>query len=70
LLGSINLAKFVINPFSDDACFEWEKFRNVVRIFTRMLDNVVDINGLPLAQQRDEILRKRENAGTEWGSSV
>ena len=48
LLGSINLTKFVLNPFSDEARFDWEKFREVVRIFTRMLDNVVDINGLPL----------------------
>ena len=61
LLGSINLTKFAVNPFTDDAYFDWEKFRNVVRIFTRMLDNVVDINGLPLPQQRDEILRKRRH---------
>ncbi len=61
LLGSINLTKFIINPFSDEARFDWEKFRDVVRIFTRMLDNVVDINGLPLPRQRDEILRKRRH---------
>jgi len=61
LLGSINLTKFILNPFSDEACFDWENFRNVVRIFTRMLDNVVDINGLPLSQQRDEITRKRRH---------
>ena len=61
LLGSINLTKFAVNPFTDEAYFDWEKYRNVVRIFTRMLDNVVDINGLPLPQQRDEILRKRRH---------
>ncbi len=61
LLGSINLTKFVVNPFSDEAYFDWEKFKNVVRIFTRMLDNVVDINGLPLQQQQVEILRKRRH---------
>jgi ribonucleoside-diphosphate reductase alpha chain len=32
-----------------------------VKIFTRMLDNVVEVNGLPLPQQRDEILRKRRH---------
>jgi ribonucleoside-diphosphate reductase alpha chain len=32
-----------------------------VRVFTRMLDNVVEINGLPLPQQRDEITRKRRH---------
>ncbi len=41
-----------------DARFDWETYRKVVKVFTRMLDNVVEINGLPLAQQRDEILRK------------
>ncbi len=61
LLGSINLTKFVIQPFSDEARFDWEKFREVVRVFTRMLDNVVEINGLPLAEQRKEILRKRRH---------
>ena len=36
-------------------------YRKVVKIFTRMLDNVVEINGLPLEQQRDEIMRKRRH---------
>jgi ribonucleoside-diphosphate reductase alpha chain len=61
LLGSINLTKFVVTPFSDEARFDWEKFREVVRIFTRMLDNVVEINGLPLAMQKNEILSKRRH---------
>ena len=61
LLGSINLTKFVREPFSDRAHFDWEEFRKVVAIFTRMLDNVVEINGLPLPGQRDEILRKRRH---------
>ena len=30
-------------------------------MFTRMLDNVVEVNGLPLEQQRDEIMRKRRH---------
>jgi ribonucleoside-diphosphate reductase alpha chain len=61
LLGSINLTKFVVAPFSEQAYFDWEEFREVVKIFTRMLDNVVDINGLPLAKQQQEILRKRRH---------
>ena len=60
-LGSINLTKFVSDPFTDRACFDWDNFREVVAIFTRMLDNVVEINGLPLAQQREEIFRKRRH---------
>ena len=61
LLGSVNLTKFVLDPFTDNARFDWEEYGEVVRVFTRMLDNVVEINGLPLSQQRDEILRKRRH---------
>ncbi len=61
LLGSINLTRFVLDPFTEDARFDWEEFRKCVKVFTRMLDNVVEINGLPLGQQRDEIMRKRRH---------
>jgi len=61
LLGSINLTNFVRDPFTDEARFDWEEYRQVVRVFTRMLDNVVEINGLPLEQQRNEITRKRRH---------
>jgi ribonucleoside-diphosphate reductase alpha chain len=61
LLGSVNLTRFVENPFTEEARFNWEEYREVVRVFTRMLDNVVEINGLPLARQREEIARKRRH---------
>jgi ribonucleoside-diphosphate reductase alpha chain len=61
LLGSVNLTRFVVDPFTEHARFDWEEFRKVVKVFTRMLDNVVEINGLPLGEQRDEILRKRRH---------
>ena len=61
LLGSVNLTRFVDDPFTGDARFDWEEFRKVVKIFTRMLDNVVEVNGLPLGRQRDEISRKRRH---------
>ena len=61
LLGSINLTKFVSKPFTAEADFDWPQFREVVAIFTRMLDNVVEINGLPLGKQRDELLAKRRH---------
>jgi len=61
LLGSVNLTSFVRDPFTEDAHFDWDEYREVVRIFTRMLDNVVEVNGLPLEQQRNEILRKRRH---------
>ncbi len=61
LLGSVNLTTFVRDPFTDRASFDWDEYREVVRVFTRMLDNVVEVNGLPLAKQREEILRKRRH---------
>ncbi len=61
LLGSVNLTRFVIEPFTERARFDWKEFRKAVKIFTRMLDNVVEINGLPLDGQRDEIVRKRRH---------
>jgi ribonucleoside-diphosphate reductase alpha chain len=61
LLGSVNLTRFVVDPFTDKARFDWDAFRKVVKVFTRMLDNVVEINGLPLPQQRNEIQRKRRH---------
>jgi len=61
LLGSVNHTKFVRAPFTENAWFDWDEYRQVVDIFTRMLDNVVEINGLPLQKQRDEIQRKRRH---------
>jgi len=61
LLGSVNLTRFVESPFTDQASFDWDQYDQVVRIFTRMLDNVVEINGLPLEHQRSEIARKRRH---------
>ncbi|MDG4555362.1 MAG: adenosylcobalamin-dependent ribonucleoside-diphosphate reductase [Candidatus Competibacter sp.] len=61
LLGSINLTQFVQNPCTPKARFDWETYRSVVAIFTRMLDNVVEINGLPLDLQRQEIFSKRRH---------
>ncbi|MBP1473303.1 adenosylcobalamin-dependent ribonucleoside-diphosphate reductase [Frateuria sp. MAH-13] len=61
LLGSINLTTFVRDPFGPKARFDWDEYRDVVKVFTRMLDNVVEINGLPLEQQRNEIMSKRRH---------
>jgi len=61
LLGSINLTRFVDQPFTEAAEFNWGEYRKVIKTFTRLLDNVVEINGLPLGKQRDEIERKRRH---------
>lgn len=61
LLGSINLTRFVEQPFTEQARFDWDAYRKTIRIFTRMLDNVVEVNGLPLEKQRQEIIGKRRH---------
>ncbi|MFK5948831.1 MAG: adenosylcobalamin-dependent ribonucleoside-diphosphate reductase [Methylococcales bacterium] len=61
LLGSVNLVHFVKDPFTDKAEFDFERYAEVVQVFTRMLDNVVEINGLPLPQQQKEIESKRRH---------
>jgi len=61
LLGSVDLVKFVEQAFTQNAEFNWGKFREVIKVFTRMLDNVVEINGLPLVEQQQEIQNKRRH---------
>ncbi len=61
LLGSVNLTRFVVDPFTPQARFDWDGYREVVKVFTRMLDNVVEINGLPLGPQQAEIMAKRRH---------
>ncbi|MPZ19896.1 MAG: adenosylcobalamin-dependent ribonucleoside-diphosphate reductase [Luteitalea sp.] len=67
LLGSVNLAALVRRPFTAEACFDVETFREVVRAFSRMLDNVVEANGLPLAPQQAELLRTRRHGMGYFG---
>src|ERR1700758_1041915 len=59
LLGSINLASLIENPFTRDARLDIERLRGLVSDCVRMMDNVVDISQFPLPQQRDEARQKR-----------
>ncbi len=47
-LGSLNLVKFVRNPFTNSASLDFDKLIPIVRIATRMLDNVIDASCFPL----------------------
>ncbi|MGB8544774.1 MAG: adenosylcobalamin-dependent ribonucleoside-diphosphate reductase, partial [Azonexus sp.] len=58
-LGSINLTLYVKNPFSEQAEFDFDAFGEVVRISTRMLDNVLDATHWPLERQQQEAANKR-----------
>jgi ribonucleoside-diphosphate reductase alpha chain len=59
LLGSINLACLVDNPFEDKAALDEEKLGDLTHIAVRMLDNVIDISRYPLPQQEKEAKTKR-----------
>ena len=58
-LGSINLTCMVKNPFSVHAGFDFEPFKNLVRVAVRMLDNVLDVTAWPLPEQQNEARNKR-----------
>jgi ribonucleoside-diphosphate reductase alpha chain len=58
-LGSIDLARFVVDPFSDRSSFDYDGFGRVVDVSVRMLDNVLDVTPWPLEAQRAEAMAKR-----------
>jgi len=59
LLGSINLARLIANPFTNGAELDLDALRERVAIAVRFLDNVIDISNYPLPEQRKEALAKR-----------
>ena len=58
-LGSINLTRMVKNPFTKNAAFDYEPFKQLVRVAVRMLDNVLDVTAWPLPEQQQEAQNKR-----------
>ncbi|MFD2366263.1 adenosylcobalamin-dependent ribonucleoside-diphosphate reductase [Pseudoduganella sp. GCM10020061] len=58
-LGSLNLAAYVLDPFSDSARFDFARMREVAEVAVRMLDLVLDATAWPLAQQEREARQKR-----------
>jgi ribonucleoside-diphosphate reductase alpha chain len=59
LLGSINLARLVAEPFATDARLDVAALDDLVRVAVRMMDNVVDVSGFPLPAQAAEAQAKR-----------
>lgn len=59
LLGSLNLTRFVVDPFTDRARLDVARLQEVAGVAVRFLDNVVDVSNYPLPQQRAEALAKR-----------
>ncbi len=59
LLGSINLARLVRDPFTPEAHLDEAELADLVTIAIRMMDNTIDISGFPLAVQQNEAIAKR-----------
>lgn len=59
LLGSVNLARLVTNPFTPQAELDPQALDRLVRLSVRMMDNVVDASRFPLPQQAEEARAKR-----------
>ena len=58
-LGSLNLTRYIADPFGDAPAFDRERFRRAVSIAVRALDNVLDLTLWPLPAQASEAQAKR-----------
>lgn len=58
-LGSIDLTRFVREPFEEKTHFDFAGFADLCKTATRMLDNVLDVTVWPLPQQEQEMRNKR-----------
>lgn len=59
LLGSINLARLVSDPFGNAAELDEAALAELVTTAVRMMDNVVDVSKFPLPEQAAEAKAKR-----------
>ena len=59
LLGSVNLAKLVDHPFTDEAWLDEDELKRLTAIAVRFLDDVIDISRFPLEAQEAEAKAKR-----------
>ncbi len=59
LLGSLNLPRLVVEPFTTNAHIDMIQLRKLVPVAVRMLDNVIEISKFPLEVQREEAFAKR-----------
>ena len=59
LLGSLNLARFVEDPFTPQARLDTARLAAIIPDVVRMMDNIVDISRFPLDEQRIEAQAKR-----------
>jgi ribonucleoside-diphosphate reductase alpha chain len=59
LLGSINLAALVEDPFTSNAALNRQRLEDLMPVAVRLLDNIIDVSRYPLPQQEKEAKAKR-----------
>ena len=59
LLGSVNLTRFVTNPFEQNSGLDLARLEQTVHVAIRFLDNIIDVSKYPLPAQRKEAKAKR-----------
>jgi ribonucleoside-diphosphate reductase alpha chain len=59
LLGSVNLARLIRDPFTAGARLDEERLRQIVPLAVRMMDNAIDVSRFPLPEQKREAQTKR-----------
>ena len=59
LLGSINLARLVRDPFTPQARLDMQALDGLVATAVRMMDNTIEVSGFPLEAQQQEAYAKR-----------
>ena len=59
LLGSVNLSRFVTDPFTEQANLDVQELADIVTTAVRMMDNTIDISRFPLPEQEQEAKTKR-----------
>ena len=59
LLGALNLARLVRQPFTANARFDENRLQQLAGVATRFLDDVIEVSSYPLPAQREESMAKR-----------
>lgn len=59
LLGSLNLTRFIVDPFGTEAGLDTASLADTAAVAVRFMDNVIDVSNYPLPQQREEAFAKR-----------
>src|SRR6185369_3010547 len=59
LLGSVNLTRLMIDPFTDKARIDAGSLADVVTLAVRFMDDVIDVSNYPLPEQEQEAKAKR-----------